>query len=384
MSALAAVLLALAAAGCFTGLASVWAVGRRFSRDEAGAAAGPVTMLRPLHGAEPGLYERLAALLAQDHAAPVQLVCGVARADDPAVTVVEALQAAHPAADIVLVVDATRHGSNAKVSNLINMLAAARHEVLVLSDSDIAVAPDWLRRVTAPLGDPAVGAVTALYVGAPAVPGLWARLAAQAVSYQFLPGVALGVELGLARPCMGSTIALRRATLAAVGGLERVADVLADDYELGRAVRALGLRVELPPLAVVHAHFETSFAALWRQEMRWARTIRAVDPAGYAGQLLTFPVPLALLGMLPGGPTAAAIGVTGAALLVRAAQKYRIDAASGTTSGPLWLLPLRDTISLAVWAGCYFVRSVDWRGARHRLRPDGTMHGHAGHHDEVR
>ena len=366
-------LLALAGLGCLTGIVSIWAVGRRFAHAEPAAAPEPVTLLRPLHGAEPGLAERLSALLAQDYGAPVQLVCGVAQADDSAAEVVRALQAAHPAADIALIVDPARHGSNAKVSNLINMLAAARHDLLVLSDSDIAVGPDWVRRVTAALAQPGVGAVTALYVGMPAAPDIWARLAAMGVSYQFLPGVCLGIETGLAHPCMGSTIALRRATLDAIGGLPRVADVLADDYKIGRAVRALGLTVAVPPFAVRHMHFEASLAALWRQELRWARTVRGLDPAGYAGQLLTYPVPLALVAVVLGSGTLAAFAVLLGALLVRIALKYRIDAATGTSSGPVWLLPMRDMISLAVWAGCYFVRSVDWRGARHRLHADGTM-----------
>jgi len=376
MISLAGVLLTLAALGTAAGLLAIWALDRRLRSAVALPQPVAVTVLRPLHGAEPELAARLQALVEQAYDAPVQFVFGLHTADDSAGPVVAALVAAHPGLDIVTVVDPREHGNNHKVSNLINMAAAARHGVLVLTDSDILVAPDWLGRVTAALGVPGVGAVTAFYTGAPSVTGIWARLAAMAVSYQFLPGVALGVELGLAHPCMGSTIALRADTLSRIGGFASIADALADDYELGRAVRALGLTIAVPPLTVVHAHREASFAQLWRQELRWARTTRAVDAGvGYAGQLVTFYVPLALAGTLLAGLSPVSLVVLAAALGVRGGQKYRIDRLTATDTGPVWWLPLRDTISLAVWAASYFVRSVDWRGTRHRLAADGTLLG---------
>ena len=367
-------LLTLATLGGGAGLASVWALDRQFERAAAPATtAQPVTLLRPLHGNEPGLAARLAALMAQDYGAPVQLVCGVQRNDDPAIAVVRALQVERPELDIALVIDACRHGSNAKVSNLINMMAAARHDVLVLSDSDILVAPDWLERITSALGQPGVGAVTALYTGYSTVSGLSSRLAAMAVSYQFLHSVALGLELGLARPCMGSTIALTRSTLERIGGFAAVADELADDYEIGRAVRGLGLKVAVPALLVGHAHRETSIAQLWRQESRWARTIRAIDGSGHGGQGVTFFLPLALLGAVVAGFAPIANAVLVAALAVRLLQKQQIDQMTAQSAGPVWLLPLRDSISLAVWAGSYFVRNIEWRGMQHRLGTGGVL-----------
>jgi len=373
MMLVASVLLTLAALGSLAALASVWAVTRRLAAPETSAVAMPVTLLRPLHGAEPGLGERLAALASQSYPAPVQLVFGVHRSDDSAVAVVERLRAAHPAADIALVVDGTRHGRNNKVSNLINMVAVAKHDLLVVTDSDVLVRNDWLSRVVAELQRPGVGVVTALYTGEAAGPSPWAQLAAMAVSYQFLPGVALAVELGLAHPCMGSTVALTRHTLARIGGFDAVADALADDYEIGVRVRALGLSIAMPPLAVVHVHGETRFRALWRQEIRWARTIRTVDAGGHFAQLVTYFLPLAVIGAAVALASPVSLVVLAAAFGVRALQKYRIDAATATDSGPFWLLPLRDFLSLGVWAGSYFVRSVDWRGARHRLSAGGDM-----------
>ncbi len=206
-----------------------------------------VTLLKPLHGDEPGLEAALASVLSQDYPAPVQIVFGLQDPADPAHAVVARLKARFPGRDIALVTDPRSHGRNAKVSNLINMMAAARHDVLVLADSDIAVPPRYLKEVVAALDAPGVGAVSCLYSGV-GVMGAWSRLAAMGVSYQFLPNAAAGIWLGLAHPCFGSTIALTRQTLTEIGGFEAFADLLADDYEIGRAVRAAGRTLAYPPL----------------------------------------------------------------------------------------------------------------------------------------
>ena len=172
-----------------------------------------VTILKPLHRGEPDLSRNLETFFAQHYDGPVQIVFGVHDEADPAVAVVRALQAKYPHRDTAIVADAARYGANAKVSNLINMLPSARHDTLVLSDSDIAVGPLWLSQVTAALARPGVGIVTCLYTGEPAQDGhkLWSSLAAMGTSYTFLPNAVLGTSLGLAAPCFGSTIALQRA-----------------------------------------------------------------------------------------------------------------------------------------------------------------------------
>jgi ceramide glucosyltransferase len=210
-----------------------------------------VTVLKPLHGAEPGLEAALASLLAQDYPGPVQVVFGVQDPTDPAQAIVGALRRAHPAADVALAVDATEHGANRKVSNLINMARQARHDVLITADSDIVVGPGYLRGVVAALEDPQVGVVTCPYRGLPGR-GLWSWLAAMGLSYQFLPSVAVGVGLKMATPCMGSTVALRRETLARIGGFAAFTDQLADDYAIGAAVRSIGLRSVVAPVLVGH------------------------------------------------------------------------------------------------------------------------------------
>ena len=254
-----------------------------------------VTILKPLHGAEPRLMENLATFLAQDHGGPVQFLCGVGSVDDPAIRVVEALKAAHPHAAIDLVIDPARHGSNAKVGNLVNMMPHAHHDALVLSDSDMAVPRDYLSRVLAGLALPGTGAVTCLYRGRGDA-GFWSCVAAAGPSWQFLAGLSVGIAGGLAQPCMGSTIALRRETLAAIGGFGAFADILADDHAIGQAVAARGQRVTVPPLLLTHAHDDEDFRAVWRHELRWAATVRGVAPMGYAGSIVTYPFPLALLG----------------------------------------------------------------------------------------
>ena len=201
----------------------------------------PVTILKPLYLGEPGLSDNLESFFAQDYPGPIQIVFGVHDESDPAIAVVESLRARYPHLDTMIVADGALHGANAKISNLINMLPAARHDILILSDSDITVSRRWLRHVTDALARPGVGLVTCLYTGE-VVRGeksVWPTLSAMGTSYDFLPNVLFGTSLGLAEPCMGSTIALTRDMLNEIGGFMAFADYLADDYEIGRAVRAL-------------------------------------------------------------------------------------------------------------------------------------------------
>ena len=274
----------LALIGGLYAVAAAWLVARMLMRaaDPAPDPLPAVTVLKPLHGDEPGLERALASVLAQNYEAPVQIVFGLRDEADPARAVVTRLKANFPNRDIAIVIDPQLHGTNRKVSNLVNMMGAAKHDVLVLADSDIAVPGHYLDTVVGALARPGTGAVSCLYTGK-GVAGAWSRLAAMAISYHFLPNAALGIASGLAHPCFGSTIALSRETLGAIGGFEAFADYLADDYEIGRAVRAAGKSIAYPPLTVQHGSTETRFGALAAHELRWARTIRVIDPAGHWG-----------------------------------------------------------------------------------------------------
>lgn len=331
-----------------------------------------VTVLKPLHGAEPGLEAALASFLTQAYPGPLQVVFGLQNPTDPAQAVVGTLRRAHPAADVALAVDATDHGANRKVSNLINMAARARHELLIVADSDIAVGPGYLRGVVAALDDPQVGVVTCPYRGLPAR-GLWSRLGAMGISYQFLPSVAVGVGLKMAHPCMGSTVALRRETLARIGGFTAFADQLADDYAIGAAVRAVGLRSVVAPVLVSHICAEAGLDELVRHELRWARTVRGVDPAGFAGSIVTYPTPLAVLATIFTGGAPIGLAALGIALICRFWLQRDVDRLAGARTGPWWLTPLRDGLSFAVFVASFFVRAVDWRGTRFRVDDRGAL-----------
>ncbi|MEO7690624.1 MAG: bacteriohopanetetrol glucosamine biosynthesis glycosyltransferase HpnI [Sphingomonas sp.] len=365
-------LLALAGLGTLYTVAAVIVFRRFFApqpvpvrRDDA------VTLLKPLHGAEPLLATNLASFLHQHHDGPIQLLCGVQRADDPAIAAVEILKASHGGA-IDLVIDPASHGASGKVSNLINMMAGASHPVLILSDSDIAVAPDYLRRILAALDQPGIGAVTCLYRGRGDA-GFWSQLGAAGLSYQFLPGAVFGVALGLAKPCMGSTIAMRRETLDRIGGFARFTDVLADDYAIGAAVEALELKVIVPPMLVVHGSDERSFAELWRHELRWSATVRGVVPGAFAGSVIGMPFPLALLGTLLVPAHAIGALIVLLSLLARMLVAHVVDRQAGARTAPFWLLPVRDCLTFAIFVATFFARSVDWRGQRLRMGADGRI-----------
>ncbi|WP_066811673.1 bacteriohopanetetrol glucosamine biosynthesis glycosyltransferase HpnI [Sphingomonas asaccharolytica] len=329
-----------------------------------------VTILKPLRGAEPRLADNLATFLEQDHDGPVQLLCGVQRPDDPAIAAVEALRTRFPQARIDLIVDPTSHGANGKIANLINLEPHIVHGVVVLSDSDMTVNPDYLSRLLAALDMPRTGAVTIAYNGRGDA-GFWSRIAAAGLSWQFLPGVVFGAAHVLARPCMGSTIAMRRETLAAIGGFAAFADVLADDYAIGEAVAALGLEVTMPPMLVTHASTERSFGELWRHELRWGATVRDVVPIAYAMGVIAIPFPLALLA-IPILPLPALV-LAGLALLARLSPTIVADRLGGARTAPLWLLPLRDCLTFTVFIASLTVRSVDWRGATLRMAQRGRI-----------
>jgi len=371
MAILGAILLVLAVAGVGYSLLSLVAIGRFRSLPQPQAVQPePVSLLKPLHGSEPRLAANLATFLDQGWPAPIELVAGVRARADPAIAVAMALP---QTTDRIVrpVIDPTDHGANAKIGNLTNMAPTATHDLIILSDSDMSVPCDYLAKVAATLATPGVGAVSCLYRGRGDA-GFLSVLAAAGSSYHFLPSVLVGLMLGKGEPCMGSTIALRRATLDAIGGFEAFADILADDHAIGAAVRARGLKVAMAPLLLIHASDEASLGALVRHELRWAATVRQLIPLPeYLATIVTYPVPLALLAV-PFLPLPAAAGL-GAALLARFVVWRRIDHWSGSPSAPMWLLPLRDTLSFVVFLGSLVVRSVDWRGQRLRMDTNGRV-----------
>jgi ceramide glucosyltransferase len=330
------------------------------------------TILKPLHGHEVHLAENLASFCRQDFCAPVQIIFGVQSIADPAIPVVHALMTAYPKANIRLVIDHSQHGSNRKISNLINMGRFIENEMVVLADSDTCVEPDYLRRLCGNLEQPGVGIVSCLYRGKYSGT-FWSRLACMSMDFHFLPSVIVGLTLKLATPCLGPTIAMRRETLDAIGGFTAFADQLADDYAMGAAVTKLGLRIEIPPFMIAQNCPEQSFDELFRHELRWARTIFGIDKYGFIGLGVTHALPLALLAALFGGFDLRGCALVAFALFCRLWLQSGVARAFGIKDAPLWLAPLRDAISFLVHVACFFTKRVDWRGHRYTITGDGNI-----------
>jgi ceramide glucosyltransferase len=324
----------------------------------------PVSILKPLKGVDPEIWESFCSHCEQDYA-QFQLIFGVSDPADPAIGVVRKLQAKYPNLPIDLVVCDRILGTNIKVSNLAQMLPAARYELLLVNDSDIRVPPDYLRQVIAPLADASVGLVTCLYRGV-AGPTLGSRLEALGISTDFVPGVlsARFIEKGL-HFGLGSTLAFRRFDLEAIGGFEALLDYLADDYELGRRISATGKRVELSAATVTTFLPAYTLRQFFRHQLRWSRTIRDARRSGYTGLLFTFGLPWALMTLL------AAHGAEWAWLLLALTFSARLAVALVTAELVLedrqvlrniFLLPVRDLIAPFVWAASFMGNRIHWRG----------------------
>lgn len=377
ISVLAGITAAATAAGFVQALAAAWLVARfaRRARRQ-GDARPPVSVLKPLHGHEPLLEAALATICQQDYP-EFQVVFGVQDANDPAAGVVRRLQTRFPDHDIALVVDPAQHGVNRKVGNLINMMPAARHDVLVIADSDVHARVDYLDSLVAALAQPGIGLVTTLYAGLAANrAGLVQSLGATQITHGFLPGAVLARALGR-EDCLGATMCLRRQDLVRIGGLRSLVDHLADDNILGRRIADLGLSVALADTVVLTTVAEANLKALFSHELRWARTVRALEPAGFAASIVQYPLAWALLALAITGGADWAAGLFFGAWMVRAAAAFVVDRAlmpqwSGDHAAalafrcPVWLLPVRDVLSVAVMVASYGGRQVDWRG--HALR----------------
>jgi ceramide glucosyltransferase len=354
-------------------LTRVWSFGRRVEVFERGrmafdavpgsrarAAELPgVTILKPIAGDDPGLFENLSSFCAQDYP-QFQVVFGVSDPGDPAVGVVRRVIEAFPHADLSLVIGADPATPNFKVASLIAMAGACKHDILLVADSDTNVAPQYLRAVVAPLRDPAVGAVTCVYRGR-SNGGVASDLGVMMIDEQFIPSV-LVAALGTVRFCLGATMAVRRRTLESIGGFAALAPYLADDQKLGELVSRQGLRVALAPCVVEHDVAEADMRALWAHEVRWARTSRLARPWGYAGYFITYPLPLALIYAALSRDAVSGLIVIALASALRLGLHYasRTALRSRTPDTP-WLIPLRDVLGLAVWIASLYGRHVRWR-----------------------
>jgi ceramide glucosyltransferase len=331
----------------------------------------PISILKPLAGIDEGLEQNLRSFFEQDYL-PFEILLAVRDAEDPAIPLVEKLRAQYREVPSRLIVTGEPPYANAKVYSLDCMLAEARHDLLVMSDSDIRVRPDLLRVIAAEFDDPALGVATCPYR---AVPGrsFWSTLEAIGLNTEFIGGLLVARMIEGVKFAVGPTITARREALAAIGGFERLKDYLAEDFVMGKLAAERGYRVILSSYVIEHRIGSQGLAANLRHRMRWNRSTRRSRPAGYIGQVFTNPLPLALLlwAVRPEWWAAVAIAAAFRAAAAWAAAGWVLR--DRLTLRRWWLVPVQDLASFAVWLAGFFGDTILWRGRRYRLLPDGRF-----------
>jgi ceramide glucosyltransferase len=323
----------------------------------------PVSILKPLHGTDPEIYDAFRSHCLQDYP-EYEVIFGVRDPGDLAVAPVRRLIRDFPNLAIRLAVCPEPLGINPKVSNLVQMLPLAKYEYLIINDSDIRVPRNYLRNVLAPLAEPTVGMVTCMYRGF-AARTLGSKLEAIGINTDYMAGVLAARQIEGMRFGMGSTLAFRRSVLKAIGGLEPSLDYLADDFEIGARIAAAGFEVRLSDIVVDHQLPAYSMRSLIEHQLRWGRSTRNSRPVGYAGVLLTFGLAWTLLALALSHGSRGPWTFLAVAALVRLAMALvvgRVVLKDRQVIRDMWLIPLRDLIALLVWIGSYAGRTVSWRG----------------------
>jgi ceramide glucosyltransferase len=348
-----------------------------FFRSEQGQATNtnqpPVTMLKPIYGLERNLERNLRSALSQDYP-DYQVVMSVQRLDDPALPLLRRLEQEYGPERATVVAVQSEPVVNGKVQNLENGLSAARHDILVISDSDVFTPADYLARIAAPLRDADVGYVCTLYKGVDAR-SWYEQLELLTYNAEFIPSSVFAYRTGASGLCLGASVALRRTTLEAVGGLASLADYLVEDYELGRRILERGERMVLLPYFVDLTVDLDSAKSWWRHQIYWDQNTRAARPVGFAASVLTRAVPFALL------YAALRLFDPLGLLILLAAIAVRLGTAAGNalllrdraTLRALWLLPLRDLAGLLFWVLAMGKRTFVWRGYEFELARGGRI-----------
>jgi ceramide glucosyltransferase len=366
----AILLMALVSLGYY--LAATIAALRFFTRERAKKLPDftpPVSILKPVHGVDFATYENFASFCSQDYSAYEILFC-VNELSDPAIAVIQEIMADFPDRPIRILSGAARLGSNRKVNNLALLAREARHEILVQSDGDVRVGPNYLREVVAPFRDPSVGVVSCLYRGV-AQENLWAQLEAVGAASDFLAGALVADWKEGVTFALGASVTTTKSWLAKIGGYEALANLLADDYEIGNRVHKAGGKVLLSREAVWTMYPAQTARSFWEHQVRWARTIRLVRPASFLGLLFTHGLPLALL-----AATVAPAARIGAAyivvyLLLRLKMAWVVGVwglQDAVLRRKLWLVPLRDLLHFAVWLAAFASNRIKWGDLEFELR----------------
>jgi ceramide glucosyltransferase len=355
-------------------LACAWSA-KRFLRHQVNRApmpqaSPPVSILKPLKGSDPEIYESFRSHCLQDYV-QYEIIFGVSDPADPAIELVEKLQNEFPDRDIRVVVCHNILGTNVKVSNLAQMLWQAKHDVIIVNDSDIRVPPDYIRRIAAALTDPQVGMVTCLYRGI-AARTLGSRLESLGISTDFAAGVLLAQQLeGGLHFGLGSTLAVRRHDLSSIGGFEALVDYLADDYELGARIANQGSRVKLAEIVVETFLPVYSLRDFIEHQLRWGRTIRDSRPWGYFGLVTTFGFMWSLLALILAKAAGWACALFLTTLLLRLVSALLVGRnvlRDRQVVRFLYLLPLRDLMAVLIWIASFLGHTVRWRGDVFRLK----------------
>jgi ceramide glucosyltransferase len=334
--------------------------------------AFPISVLKPLAGLDEGLEQNLRSFFELDYP-EFELLFAVSSPDDPAIAVVEKSRQEHPHVAARLIVTGEPPYPNAKVYSLDRMLAEARNELLVMSDSDIRVKPDMLRVVAAEFQDQRLGVATCPYRAVPGQ-GIWSRLEALGMNTEFLAGVLVARLIEGMRFAVGPTIVARKAVLASIGGFDQVKDYLSsEDFMLGKLASEHGWRVILSSYVIEHRIGSQGFKANALHRLRWGRTTRRSRPSGYLGQLFTNPLPLALLLIALKPDWWPVLALTA---LFRALAAWAV--AGWVLHDPLaarrwWLVPVQDVVSFCFWLAGFFGNTIEWRGRPYHLRADGRF-----------
>lgn len=319
------------------------------------------TILKPLAGSEPQLYESLRSACDQNYDAFFEVILCLHSSDDPAFAVAKRVAIEFPSRTRIAIGERPQI-ENPKIANLAKPEAEPRGEIVVIADSDIRAGRDYLRSLAASFAPAATGAATCLYAGFPNST-LVSRLGAMQIEEIFIPSVLVALALGPLRFCLGATMAVRRSVLETIGGLSALGGTIADDHKLGELVTDCDKRVELSRYVVQTTVPETTLAALWAHELRWARTNLALAPAGYAFSFLMYALPLTLLFLAVSRNAALGLPLLAIVVTLRVILHYLSRAALGVSrAGDALLIPIRDFLSLGVWFASFFVRRVRWRG----------------------
>jgi ceramide glucosyltransferase len=319
-----------------------------------------VTVLKPILGDEPELYDNLRSFCDQDYDADFDVVFAIHRSEDSARPALERLAAEFPAR-VRIAVGENANIMNPKIANLAKAGAEPHGEIVVIADSDIRVGRSYLRAIAASFASERVGAMTCLYTGMPNE-SIVSHLGAMHIEEGFIPSVLVALALGKLRFCMGATMAVRRGLLEAIGGLAAIGNVLADDHRLGELVAEDGRDVNLSRYVVRTTVPERTLRALWAHELRWARTNLSLAPAGYAFSFLMYALPLAILYLAVSRNLIVGVPLLAIVAALRLGLHYLSRWALNVGHrGDLWLVPVRDFLSLAVWFASFFGNSVRWR-----------------------